>query len=107
MIWRGPFAKSSSAVPDHHHRELLEVMNRSHDWHDLDRYVQQEMINAISGDDLKSAVSTNFNAVKMGLNTLSDLKSELVDILVSRASSSAPIWWVSPFARFSKLSKVS
>lgn len=69
------------AVPDHHHRELLEVMNRSHDWHDLDRYVQQEMINAISGDDLKSAVSTNFNAVKMGLNTLSDLKSELVDTL--------------------------
>ena len=47
----------------------------------LDRYVRQEMIDAIPDDDLKSAVSTNLNAVKMGLDTLSDLKSELVDTL--------------------------
>jgi len=67
-------------APDHH-RGLLEMMNRSHDWHDLDRYVRQEMIDAIPDDDLKSAVSTNLNTVKMGLDTLSDLKSELVDTL--------------------------
>jgi hypothetical protein len=66
-------------APDH--RVLLQMMNRSHDWHDLDRYVPQEKIDAISDDGLKGAVSTNLNAVKTGLNTLSDLKSELVDTL--------------------------
>ena len=66
-------------APDH--RVLLQMMNRSHDWHDLDRYVPQEKIDAISDDGLKGDVSTNLNAVKTGLNTLSDLKSELVDTL--------------------------
>ena len=66
-------------APDH--RPLLEVMNRSHDWHDLDRYVPQEKIDAIPDDGLKGAASTNLNVVKTGLDTLSDLKSELVDTL--------------------------
>ena len=76
------FCEVISAVHlDSHHRDFLKVMNRSHDWHDLDHYVTQEMINAIPDDDLKGTISTNLNVVKTGLDTLSELKSELVDTL--------------------------
>jgi hypothetical protein len=66
---------------DSDHARLLHMKNRSHDWQDVDRYVRQETIDALPSDELKSAVSTNWNAVKMGRDTLSGLKMELVETL--------------------------
>ena len=40
---------------------LLQMKTRSHEWGDMDGYINQQLIDALPGDGLKSAVSTNWN----------------------------------------------
>jgi hypothetical protein len=60
---------------------FLQMKNRSRDWDDIEKYIDQKQIDAHPSDEVKSVVSTNWNYFKMGKETLSNLKIELVGTL--------------------------
>jgi hypothetical protein len=62
-------------------QSLLQMINRLHDWHDVDKYISEAAIDAHPQDEIKSVISTNWNSFKLGRENIVELKSELVGTL--------------------------
>jgi hypothetical protein len=68
-----------AAIGDH--QAFMAMKNRSHDWDDIEQYIDQKAIDAYLGDHMKSILSTNWNYFKLGKESLSTLTTELVATL--------------------------